>query len=517
MQPKKALGPVILLTAGLIAIVLLAIFIPKWREYHHREASDVAAIKGKIYGLCDDWIGYFPLRSSEMRSAMLKSGWSFKCEDDKAEYAARMERLKNGEAQFVVATVDTDIIHEAPRLFPGVQITVIDESFGGDAVLSWEDKIPNLDALKGRKDIRIGYMAGTPSHHLAKVAANHFGIPELLDKTIWVETKSPQETLKKFFAKELDVVITWEPNVSVALQKTGVKKLLGTEDTRRVIVDVLIVNRKFSEKNHEAVKDLLRNYFKVLKMYMDDRTRLENDVASETGLPMNSVRTMLKGVKWVNLTDNAQQWFGITPPGETQSAFGLSDTIDATVKILMQSGDFLQNPLPEKEPIRLTNNKYIKELLEELSVGFTVPGNKQTDSLDPLSAPFSPLGEEAWLRLHPVATLKIENITFQGGSADLTEEDREKMAAIAEKIRNYPRLRIQVKGHTGKLGDPGSNLALSQERAEKVTRYFSVAFSVDPNRLRAIGVGSQEPIPCRPLECKYVLPRVEITLLSEVY
>ena len=75
-------------------------------------------------------------------------------------------------------------------------------------------------------------------------------------------------------------------------------KILGTQDTERLIVDVLLVNRKFSQENPNVVKILLSTYFRVLKAYSEDPKLLEKQLTQETGLPEDSVARMLRGVRW---------------------------------------------------------------------------------------------------------------------------------------------------------------------------------------------------------------------------
>jgi outer membrane protein OmpA-like peptidoglycan-associated protein len=78
-----------------------------------------------------------------------------------------------------------------------------------------------------------------------------------------------------------------------------------------------------------------------------------------------------------------------------------------------------------------------------------------------------------------------------------------------------------VKGHTGSRGDSTANLKLSQARAETVKRYLAVTHGVNENRMRAVGFGGTRPLQRNPGETdralQYRLPRVELSLMSEVY
>jgi ABC-type nitrate/sulfonate/bicarbonate transport system substrate-binding protein len=80
-----------------------------------------------------------------------------------------------------------------------------------------------------------------------------------------VQTEGSSDALKKLLAKQVDLAVLWEPDVTRALSTPGVVKLLGTEDTRRLIVDVLLVGRAFSAQNPAAVETLLATYFQVAR------------------------------------------------------------------------------------------------------------------------------------------------------------------------------------------------------------------------------------------------------------
>ena len=96
-----------------------------------------------------------------------------------ADYPGRMEKLRSNKYQLAVATVDSYILNGARENFPGVITAVIDESFGGDAMLAWKDQFDNLDALKQATNLKVSLTPDSPSEHLAKAAAVHFDIPAL--------------------------------------------------------------------------------------------------------------------------------------------------------------------------------------------------------------------------------------------------------------------------------------------------------------------------------------------------
>jgi outer membrane protein OmpA-like peptidoglycan-associated protein len=508
VHAKVALALVVL---GAAAIAAVKYAWPIWQERSQRATSDARDTKARIAIGVDNWIGYFPLCSDEMKKRMRGAGYVLVCEDDKADYASRMQRLKDGKLQFAVATVDAYLLNGAPKGFPGTIVAVIDESKGGDAIVAWRDRAPNLDALKRMPSLKVAFTPASPSEHLLRAVAVHFDVPALRQKGAWrVEANGSPDALKKLQARQADVAVLWEPDVARALTNPAIVKLLGTEDTRRLIVDVLLVGRGFSAENPAAVTALLTTYFRVLKDYRENPQRLEQAVAAETRLPADFVKRLLGGVAWASLSDNFQTWMGTLA-----GADALLDAIQATARILVDAGEFRTSPLPDQDPYRIINRNFVAAAyVREI-------GGKEVAQAGPASLErrFPQLSEAGWAALKEVGTLKAVPVVFQSGTSELAYEGKLELDRAVETLAHYPNFRVLIKGHTGVRGDPAENKRLSEERAESVARYLNVTYNIDRNRLQVIGLGAEQPLPRQPGESDraygYRLPRVELALVAE--
>ncbi|MHC1725223.1 MAG: phosphate ABC transporter substrate-binding/OmpA family protein [Syntrophobacteraceae bacterium] len=520
---RQATGSLLLLLVGLLIIGAAYFLKPYFEEREQRSTSDAREIKGNIRVAVDNWIGYFPLCSPELKKRMRQHGWNLVCEDDQADYAKRMKRLKDGEIDLAVATVDSFLLNGAPKGFPATIVAVIDESQGGDAIVARKDAVSSLNALRGRTDIKVAYTPNSPSHHLLKAAVEHFDVPELLPPGgRQVTTQGSEEALKRLISGKAQVAALWEPDVSRALSQDGIVKLLGTEDTKRLIVDVLLAGREFSKNKPEAVKLLLANYFMILKSYRENLKLLEEHVIAATKLSPDVVASMLKGVAWVSLNDNCEQWFGISAPGSQREEF-LITTIESAVQILIHNRDFTESPVPAGDPYRLTQSQFVEDLYLKGIAGFTGPkaASVKAESGSLLEAAFPTITADAWAALQEVGTLKTDPVVFQSGTAELSFQGKMEIDKAVEKLRHYPNFRVIIKGHTSTEGDPEANKVLSRERSEAVARYLQVTYNVDPNRLFAVGYGGEKPLPQNPGEAirsyRYRLSRVELVLVREVF
>jgi outer membrane protein OmpA-like peptidoglycan-associated protein len=223
--------------------------------------------------------------------------------------------------------------------------------------------------------------------------------------------------------------------------------------------------------------------------------------------------TMLKGVQWENLYDNASHWFGLNP-SDPQAGERLVDTIQATSRILVETKGLSRDPVPAGNPYALQNRAFVEKLFAAGSL------DQASDQGQAGPRVFEALSDERWAQLRPVATFKVRPVTFQSGTFNLTPDAKAELGSALEALSHYPNFRVSVRGHTGTMGDKDANQLLSRQRAEAVRAYLLQAYKLDPNRLHAEGLGSARPLPRQDGEAErayqYRLPRVELQLLADV-
>jgi len=499
---------------GSLAILAYRFVLPMINNSNQVSSSDSRNLKGTIKIGVDNWIGYYPLCSKELKKRMRRSGYLLQCIDDQADYDSRIKSLKKGKLQFAVATIDSYLSNAYAYDFPGTIVTVIDESKGGDAIIARKNRISSLDDIKKNTSIKIALTPGSPSEHLMRSIAVHFDIPSIRNNKSWlVEANGSEQALKMLQNNKVDIAVLWEPDVTRALEDKTLIKLIGTEDTRKLIVDILLVNRQYSSENSGAVNTLLRNYFRTLKYYRDNPAKLEQDAANEIKLSKNKIRAMLKGVEWKSLTDNVIDWFGAAS-NVTGSNEGLITSIENTLDIFEQNGVTGKNVLPGNDPYRLINSTFIKNL-------FNKTINQPRSGKTKLKQTFTALTSQQWAQLREIGTLKILPVVFQSGSANLGFEGSRQLDKAISNLKYYPNYRVIIKGHTGTRGDKIANLALSRKRAEAVSRYLRDTQNIDQNRLHFQGFGSTKPLPRKSGESnrawQYRLPRVELYLVTDNY
>jgi outer membrane protein OmpA-like peptidoglycan-associated protein len=87
----------------------------------------------------------------------------------------------------------------------------------------------------------------------------------------------------------------------------------------------------------------------------------------------------------------------------------------------------------------------------------------------------------------------FDRLVFVTGSAAIRPDSQDQLAAIAEILRAFPKVKLKVGGYTDNVGDPASNQRLSEERAANV-RGALVNLGVAADRLAAEGYGERFPV-----------------------
>ena len=82
---------------------------------------------------------------------------------------------------------------------------------------------------------------------------------------------------------------------------------------------------------------------------------------------------------------------------------------------------------------------------------------------------------------------------FQTGSAALTTDGQQQLAAVITAVKACPDTKLTVIGHTDNTGNDAINNPLSENRAKSVAAYL-VSQGIATDAVSSQGAGSSEPI-----------------------
>jgi peptidoglycan-associated lipoprotein len=108
--------------------------------------------------------------------------------------------------------------------------------------------------------------------------------------------------------------------------------------------------------------------------------------------------------------------------------------------------------------------------------------------------------------------VKMENIFYKFGSAELTPESSKELDALVVLLNDNPNITIEIGAHTDYVGSDEANMQLSKERAQSVVNYLT-AKGIEAERLTANGYGKTVPVvPDKALATKYRFLRYNVPL-----
>lgn len=118
--------------------------------------------------------------------------------------------------------------------------------------------------------------------------------------------------------------------------------------------------------------------------------------------------------------------------------------------------------------------------------------------------------EKEFLR---TGVLNLEALYFETGKAVISINSKPYLNLVGKVLVKYPKLQLEIQGHTDNTGNASSNQALSQTRADAVRLYLASNHYELSDRLGAVGYGPSRPKDSnRSAEGRQINRRVEIVV-----
>lgn len=86
------------------------------------------------------------------------------------------------------------------------------------------------------------------------------------------------------------------------------------------------------------------------------------------------------------------------------------------------------------------------------------------------------------------------DVSFEFGKAELTPEGAQQIDMYIPSLVARGEVRLDIVGHTDRIGSYDSNMALSKRRADAVRDRIVSSGRIDPDQIRTRGVGPRNPI-----------------------
>jgi NitT/TauT family transport system substrate-binding protein len=288
-----------------------------------------------------EWVGYGPFYLIKEKGFDREEGYELVIVDEQLD-AARRDAFKAGMLDCEAAPLDL-LISKAAQDVPIVMVVGIDLSFGSDAIVAMP-AIQKLEDLPGKKIV------------LARDDVGETFLTALLYKKglssapLDLEPEMPEKVAEAFLGGQGDACVTWEPQVSKALQRPGAHILASSKEYPGIILDSLNVRKDLVRDRPELVKKLIRSWFRAVRYYQDHPGEAAALVAPYFHLAPEDYQKQVGGLRWYRYEEQ------IGDPEYREWIEGIRLLSD----VKMAGGRIRQKP----EPTSLVDRRLLQELYE---------------------------------------------------------------------------------------------------------------------------------------------------------
>ncbi|GAA4298740.1 hypothetical protein GCM10023183_07280 [Nibribacter koreensis] len=130
---------------------------------------------------------------------------------------------------------------------------------------------------------------------------------------------------------------------------------------------------------------------------------------------------------------------------------------------------------------------------QEYALYVTAPGYVLVSRHISANATSQPLALDFYLQpISKGSKAVLSNLFFDTGKATLRTESRTELDKLYQFMKSNPSLKVEIAGHTDNVGQPASNLKLSEARAQEVVKYL-VSKGLSASIFQAKGYGETQP------------------------
>ena len=225
--------------------------------------------------LAPTWLGFAPVHVANDLGCFKEEGLEvdYKFEDDRSNVMAAYAR---GDIEVDMRTVGEHQGRPRDESTPGVIIGTIDESVGGDGVIT-DDSIKSVADLKGKT---VAAEPNIPARLLLQMELKKAGL-SLSD--LQIKDIATADTGAIFADSSISAIATYEPFMSQAVKtsnRPGARVFFSSKDYRGIIVDVITARKDDLAAKPQKYASFLKCIYKAV-----DYSKAEPDKFAELAAP----------------------------------------------------------------------------------------------------------------------------------------------------------------------------------------------------------------------------------------
>lgn len=283
-------------------------------------ASGPALSAETIHMLAPTWLGFAPVHVANDMGCFKDEGLEvdYKFEDDRSNVMAAYAR---GDIDVDMRTVGEHQGRPRDESTPGIIIGTIDESVGGDGVIT-DDAIKSVADLKGKT---VAAEPNIPARLLLQMELKKAGLT-LSD--LQIKDIATADTGAVFADSSIAAIATYEPFMSQAVkasQRPGARVFFSSKDYRGIIIDVITARKEDLAAKPQKYASFLKCIYKAVDYSKAEPGKYAELAAAHYGLTPAEVTDILAtSLAYTSLAD-ADAYLG--KKGERGKLHDIFDTV----------------------------------------------------------------------------------------------------------------------------------------------------------------------------------------------
>jgi NitT/TauT family transport system substrate-binding protein len=283
-------------------------------------SSQFAFSADQIRILAPTWLGFAPVHIAGDLGCFAGKDLdvSIKFEDDLTNVMAAMAR---GDIEMQMRSVGEYQGRPRNASTPGIIIGTIDESVGGDGVIT-DDKIKTVADLKGKV---VAAEPNIPSRLLLQMELKQAGLSL---KDLQIKDIATADTGAVFVDETITAIATYEPFMSQALKastRPGARMLVSSKDHRGIIIDAIIVRNDDFKANPDKYAKFLGCIYEAVDFLKAEPAKFADMASKHFGLTAAEVTEIVDSS--LSYTTLAESLTYMGKPGEKATLHGIFDTV----------------------------------------------------------------------------------------------------------------------------------------------------------------------------------------------
>jgi NitT/TauT family transport system substrate-binding protein len=282
--------------------------------------SNTAQSAETVRMLAPTWLGFAPVHVANDLGCFKDEGLAvdYKFEDDRTNVLAAYAR---GDIEVDMRTVGEHQGRPRDASTPGVIIGTIDESLGGDGVIT-DESVKSVAELKGKT---VAAEPNIPARLLLQLELKKHGL-KLSD--LQIKDIATADTGAVFADTSVAAIATYEPFMSQAVKNSsrpGARVLLSSKDYRGIIIDVITARKEDLAASPKKYASFLKCIYKAVDLSKNEPDKYAELAAPHFGLTPADVKdTLATSLAYTSLSE-AQDYLG--KPGAQGKLHGIFDEV----------------------------------------------------------------------------------------------------------------------------------------------------------------------------------------------